>query len=103
MGGPTESPFVIERAGRWYLFLGPAGFGEAWGRMQRGEDPDWRSAYSTTIVLSSDDPFSFDRADVVGEIPAHAAEVVVDSDGTAWVSHCGWGQGGVYLAPLVWT
>jgi sucrose-6-phosphate hydrolase SacC (GH32 family) len=104
MGGPTESPFVVERAGRWYLFLGPAGFGAAWGRMQRGEDPDWPSAYSTTLVLVSDDPFHWERADVAGEIAAHAAEVIVDdTDGSTWISHCGWGQGGVYLAPLSWS
>ena len=81
MGGPTESPFVVERGGRWYLFCGPSGFGEAWGRMQRGEDPDWPSAYSTTLVLESDDPFHFDRANVAGELAAHAAEVIVDEDG----------------------
>lgn len=103
LGGPTESPFVVDRGGRWYLFCGPSGFGEAWGRMQRGEDPDWPSAYSTTLVLESDDPFHFDRVNVAGELAAHAAEVVVDEDGATWVSHCGWGQGGVYLAPLRWT
>jgi hypothetical protein len=26
--------------------------------------------------------------------------VIVDEDGASWVSHCGWGQGGVFLAPL---
>lgn len=40
------------------------------------------------------------RATQVGTIDAHAAEVVVDEGGRTWVSHCGWGQGGVYLAPL---
>jgi hypothetical protein len=72
--------------------------------MQRGEDPDWPSAYSTTLVLVSDDPFHWERADVAGEIAAHAAEVIVDdTDGSTWISHCGWGQGGVYLAPLSWS
>ncbi len=33
---------------------------------------------------------------------AHAAEVVRDIEGNWYVSHCGWGQGGVYLSPLYW-
>lgn len=101
-GGPTESPFVIERDGRYYLFMGPSRFGEAWRRVQQGIDPDWASVYSTTIVLVSNDPLHFDRADEVGSIEAHAAEVIIDERGEVWVSHCGWGQGGVYLAPLRW-
>jgi hypothetical protein len=35
-------------------------------------------------------------------ISSHAAEFVVDADGSEWVSHCGWGQGGVHLAPFEW-
>lgn len=38
--------------------------------------------------------------DRVGRFDAHAAEVVRDVDGRWYVSHCGWYQGGVYLAPL---
>ena len=101
-GGPTESPFVVHRHGRWYLFCGPARYGEAMARIERGERPRWRAVYSTTLVLESDDPFSFSRDRAVGELPCHAAEVVVDEDGRDWVSHCGWGQGGVFLAPLHW-
>ena len=36
----------------------------------------------------------------MGTIESHAAEVVLDERGESWVSHCGWGQKGVYLAPL---
>ena len=93
--GPTESPFVVERAGTYYLFMGPAYFGEAMAGTR-----DWTTAYSSTIVLASDDPLQFDRADCVGEIAAHAAEVIVDEHGNDWISHCGWGQGGVFVAPL---
>jgi beta-fructofuranosidase len=95
MGGPTESPFVVERGGTFYLFMGPAGFGAGMAGTL-----DCKTAYTSTIVLASDDPLHFDRADCVGEIAAHAAEVVVDEDGNDWITHCGWGQGGVYLAPL---
>jgi beta-fructofuranosidase len=94
-GGPTESPFVVERAGTYYLFMGPADYGEAMNRRV-----DWTTAYSSTIVLASEDPFHFDRGDCVGEIAAHASEVIVDEAGNDWISHCGWGQGGVYVAPL---
>jgi hypothetical protein len=55
-----------------------------------------------TRLFVSDDPFRFDSAGQVGTIDAHAAEIVVDEGGQTWVSHCGWGQGGVYLAPLYW-
>lgn len=61
-----------------------------------------RAAYRRTRVLESDDPFAFSIDRQVGTIDAHAAEVIVDEDGRTWVSHCGWGQGGVYLAPLEW-
>jgi arabinan endo-1,5-alpha-L-arabinosidase len=54
-------------------------------------------------VFASTDPLHFDRADLVGHIAAHAAEVVRDEDGGWWVTHAGWGQGGVYLAPLRWS
>ena len=53
-------------------------------------------------MLVSDDPFHFDARHEAGRIASHAAEVVVDEHGASWVSHCGWGMGGVYLAPLTW-
>ena len=84
---PTESPFVVQRDSRFYLFAGPS--------------PP--SRYRGTRVLCSDDPFSFSAENQVGYIDAHAAEVVVDEQGKTWISHCGWGQGGVYLARLEWA
>jgi beta-fructofuranosidase len=99
-GGPTESPFVVPRDGRYHLFIGPDWHGlmssmESTGRY----DP---SCYRGTRVLASDDPMAFDLNGQVGFIDAHASEVVVDDRGM-WVSHCGWGQGGVHLAALHWT
>ena len=99
-GGPTESPFVVERAGRFHLFIGPD-----WRGLLDSFERDGRydpAAYRRTRVLASDDPLHFDAAGEVGVIDAHAAEVVLDGDGSWWVSHCGWGQRGVYLAPLRW-
>ena len=51
----------------------------------------------------SNDPFHWDIEDRVGHIVSHAAEVVRDMDGKWYVSRCGWGEGGVYLAPLTWS
>lgn len=83
--GNTESPYVVEYDGMWYLFIGP------------------RPGYVGTDVFASTDPFQFTPDGLVGHLPAHAAEVVKDSDGSMWVSSAGWSQGGVWLAPLHWT
>ncbi len=87
-GGPTESPFVVHRGDRWYLFIGP-------------RDGD-RDVFDGTDVFASTDPFHFRVEDRVGHIAAHAAEVVQDVDGRWYVSRCGAQRGGVYLAPLTW-
>jgi beta-fructofuranosidase len=83
-GGPTESPFVVQRGDSYYLLIGP------------------RDDYNSTDVFVSRDPFHWNIEDKVGHIPAHAAEVVQDTDGKWYVSRAGWGQGGLYLAPLNW-
>lgn len=84
-GGPTESPFVVQRGGDYYLFIGP------------------RDDYRGTCVYRSRDPFHWTIEQQVGRINAHAAEVIRDVSGDWYVSHCGWGQGGVFLAPLRWN
>jgi beta-xylosidase len=84
-GGPTESPTVIQRGKCYYLFIGP------------------RDDYRGTCVYRSKNPFEFKIENLVGKINSHAAEVVRDDNGDWYVSHCGWGQGGVYLAPLQWN
>ncbi|TDP91108.1 family 43 glycosylhydrolase [Labedaea rhizosphaerae] len=83
-GGGTESPFVVRHNGFWYLFTGP------------------RGGYVGTDVFRSDNPYNFDNKVLVGHIASHAAEVI-DDGGEWWVSHAGWGQGGLYLAPLTWA
>lgn len=82
--GNTESPFVVHRGDWWYLFIGP------------------RLHYVGTDVYRSRDPFHFSIADAAGHIASHAAEPVQDQNGAWWISAAGWGQGGVYLAPLTW-
>jgi len=84
-GGPTESPFVLRRGDFYYLFIGP------------------RGGYAGTDVFKSRDPLQWKIEDKVGHIDSHAAEVVRDRSGRWYVSHCGWGEGGVYLAPLYWN
>lgn len=99
-GGPTESPFVVERGGRYYLFIGPD-----WDTLMKRYKETGRyswAGYRGTRVIESDDPLHFDLSRKVGFLDSHASEVIVDDDGEAWVSHCGWGQGGVYFAPLRW-
>ena len=61
-----------------------------------------RGYYADTDVLRSKDPFHWNIEDKVGTIDAHASEVVRDERGRWYVSHCGWYQGGLYLAPLEW-
>jgi len=82
--GPTESPFVVQRGNAWYLFIGP------------------RGGYDGTDMFVSHDPFHWNLADKAGHFPAHAAEVVQDTDGQWYISRAGWGKGGLYLAPLTW-
>ncbi|AFU01448.1 glycosyl hydrolase family 32 domain-containing protein [Nocardia brasiliensis ATCC 700358] len=79
--GNTESPFVVQQDGWWYLFIGP------------------RPTYVGTDVFRSDSPFRFRIGDKIGHIAAHAAEVLADAD-RWWITSAGWGQGGVHLAPL---
>jgi len=88
-GGPTESPFVVRRGPYYYLFLS----------MRHGYVPGF---YADTGVFRSTDPFHWDLDDQVGSIDAHALEVIRDADGQWYISHCGWYQGGAYLAPLKW-
>ncbi|MBQ2278129.1 MAG: glycosyl hydrolase family 32, partial [Clostridia bacterium] len=71
--------------GKYYLFIGPFG--------------GYGNAYSSTAVYESADPFAFPEENLVGRIPSHAAEII-ETDGKLYITHCGWGQGGVYLAPL---
>ncbi|MFC0033379.1 family 43 glycosylhydrolase [Micromonospora chaiyaphumensis] len=88
-GGQTESPFVVRRGEWWYLLVCCDG-------------TDYGAAYRRTAVYRSRDPLRFEGAEKVTVLDAHAAEVVVD--GPNWyLSHAGWGQGGLWLAPLIWT
>ncbi|WP_338709436.1 family 43 glycosylhydrolase [Streptomyces virginiae] len=79
----TESPYVVERDGWYYLFVGP------------------RGGYEGTDVLASRDPFHFDLAGYAGHVPGHAVEVVADGEGW-YATAAGWFRHGLYVAPLHW-
>ncbi|KAH3732334.1 family 43 glycosylhydrolase [Pelomyxa schiedti] len=88
-GGPTESPFVVQRGSSYYLFSG------AW------------SDYQDTRVFFSSDPTSFGSVPLgtavqVGEVVSHAPEIVRDTEGNWYLSSGGWGAGGLWLSDLVW-
>jgi beta-fructofuranosidase len=83
-GGPTESPFVVARNQKYYLFV----------CTNRG--------YNETAVYRSESPLHWESANLVGTFAAHAAEVIQVADGRWFVSRAGWGQGGVYLAEFKW-
>ena len=82
--GPCESPFVEKVGDTYFLFIGP--------------HDAYKRVYSDTAVYASRDPFCFE-GEPVGRIPSHAAEVL-KIEGDYYITHCGWGQGGVMLAPL---
>ncbi|MFJ6105873.1 family 43 glycosylhydrolase [Streptomyces sp. NPDC092359] len=79
----TESPFVLEQDGWYYLFIGP------------------RVGYEGTDVLASRDPFRFSLDGYAGHVPGHAVEVVTDGP-DRHASAAGWFGDGLYLAPLRW-
>ncbi|MEU1072839.1 family 43 glycosylhydrolase [Streptomyces sp. NPDC005878] len=79
----TESPFVVERDGWFYLFIGP------------------RGGYEGTDVLASRDPARFTLDGYAGHVPGHAVEPV--TDGRDWyASAAGWFRHGLRIAPLAW-
>jgi arabinan endo-1,5-alpha-L-arabinosidase len=83
-GGDTESPFVVARNGKYYLFVCT------------------NVNYNQTAVYESTSPFHWDLEQVVGTYPAHASEIIHAPNGRWYASRCGWGEGGVYLAELKW-
>ena len=98
-GGPTESPFVVRRGSRYYLFKGPRPHETS----VPGQPYFRQPGYIVTDVFASDDWRRWTDADHVGRVACHAAELVEDGDGTWYVSSAGVGQGGLSLAPFRWN
>lgn len=83
-GGPTESPYVVTRKGKHYLFVCT------------------NTPYDNTAVYESDTTELWEEKDEIGQIGAHAAEVI-ELPGDKWyVTRAGWGRGGLFLAELKW-
>jgi beta-xylosidase len=80
--GFTESPFVFERDGWYYLSV-------------TSYPVEWNASF----VFRSRDPFHFPTIPYA-RVRSHAPEWVTDHDGQLWVTHAGAGQGGVWMAPV---
>lgn len=83
-GGPTESPFVIKRNGKFYLTVCT------------------NNPYNRSEMYVSYTPFEWDIENVVGDFPTHASEIIFH-EGEYFISRAGWGEGGLYLAKLTWA
>ncbi|MDC0744138.1 DUF2961 domain-containing protein [Polyangium mundeleinium] len=85
--GHTESPFVFERKGWFYLTV-----------------TSYPTAWDATFVYRSRSPFSF-PSEPVARLSAHAAEWIAEGGdfdaGRLFFTHAGAGQGGVFLQELL--
>lgn len=96
--GPTESPFVVKQGNLYYLLIGPRPYDPP-----TADRPNYRHpGYVGTDVFASPDWRLWTDDQKVGHVAAHAPELVQDNDGAWYISHCGIGQGGLYLAPWQW-
>jgi beta-fructofuranosidase len=91
--GNLESPFVVQRAGHYYLFLTRTS--------PRGSD------YVRTQVFRSQDPRHFAWRPI-NDLYAHAAEVIEDGGrwyltSAGWPSALGEARRGLSIAPLGWA
>ncbi|MDI1475126.1 DUF2961 domain-containing protein [Polyangium sp. y55x31] len=84
--GHTESPFVFERNGWFYLTV-----------------TSYPTAWDATFVYRSRSPFSF-PSEPIARLSAHAAEWIAEggdfNTGRLFFTHAGAGQGGVFLQEL---
>ena len=78
--GYTESPFVFEKNGWFYLSV-----------------TSYPVDYRATFVFRSRSPFQFSDTPIA-RLAAHAAEWLEDREGQLFMSSAGWGQGGVWLS-----
>ena len=84
--GYTESPFVFERGGWYYLSV-----------------TSYPVAYDASFLYRSRSPFSFGDVSVA-RFKTHAPEWVEGGDnpgyGPLFITYAGWGQGGVWMSPV---
>ena len=80
--GYTESPFVFERGGSYWLSVSA-----------------YPLAWDATLLYRSSVPSSFPDAPYT-RLRARAAEWVFGSRGELWLTHAGPGQRGVWMSPI---
>lgn len=80
--GYTESPFVFEWNGWYYLSV-----------------TSYPVAFDATFVYCSRSPFQFSEPPLV-RLSAHAAEWIFTDSGQALMTHGGPGQGGIWVVPV---
>ena len=83
--GFTESPFVFEQNGWYYLTV-----------------TSYPVAHDATFVYCSRSPFQFSEPPIA-RLSAHAAEWIFTDSGEVFMTHCGPGQGGVWIAPMAFS
>lgn len=91
--GNLESPFVVQKGERFYLFL-----------TRTSESP---ADYTRTVVFTSANPLRFDWSPLT-DLHSHAGEVVDDGDKNylssgGWTANIGEAARGLSLAPLNWV
>jgi beta-xylosidase len=79
--GYTESPFVFEKDGWFYLSV-----------------TSYPVEWDATFLFRSKSPYSF-KGPPVARLRAHAAEWIVEG-GQLFMTHCGAGQKGVYISQV---
>lgn len=81
------APHIIQHNGLYYMFYCAGSL--------NGHD-----SYRIHLATSKD-LYYWEKCEenLVGNIPCHAAEIL-KINGDYYITHCGWGQSGVYLAPL---
>ncbi len=82
--GHTESPYVFEYGGKYYLAIC---------------SPFYH--YRLTRIFVSENPYRFEEKNEVTGLIAHCAEIL-NFDGKWYASHAGWFYDGAYLAPISW-
>jgi hypothetical protein len=83
-GGNTESPFVVQYKGLFYLFT------------------CFSSDYNKTLVYWSADPLHFPKENLVTTLDTHASEIMHTANDRWYISNTGWDKDGLYLARMVW-
>jgi beta-fructofuranosidase len=92
----VESPFVVKRGEFFYLFLSA----RPWhGGSHDGGVDVFRSESPYHWNPETDQVQRFSRE----ETGAHAPEIIQDHNGNWYMTRCGHGKGGLWIAPLYWS